>query len=116
LTERLDQHRGGGKQQITVKHVTVNADQAVVADQIVSGRDKEAVATNLLTTTGSYYYAFSLYLLIVSSMFPCCFINGSGTGEINRCALIARTFCYVASQRRINPRFLSSITDRKGVD
>ena len=29
LTERLDQHRGRGQQQITVKHVTVNADQAV---------------------------------------------------------------------------------------
>jgi len=48
LTERLDQHRGRGQQQITVKHVTVNADQAVVADQIVSGRDEEAIATNLL--------------------------------------------------------------------
>ena len=39
LTERLDQHRGRGQQQITVKHVTVNADQAVVADQIVSAKD-----------------------------------------------------------------------------
>ena len=39
LTERLDQHRGRGQQQITVKHVTVNADQAVVADQIVSGKE-----------------------------------------------------------------------------
>jgi len=48
LTERLDQHRGRGQQQIIVKHVTVNADQAVVADQIVSGRDKESIATNLL--------------------------------------------------------------------
>ena len=28
LTERLDQHRGRGQQQIVVKHVTVNADQA----------------------------------------------------------------------------------------
>jgi len=27
LTERLDQHRGRGQQQITVKHVTVHADQ-----------------------------------------------------------------------------------------
>src|SRR6267143_210436 len=34
LTERLDQHRGRGQQQITVKHVTVNADQALVADTI----------------------------------------------------------------------------------
>jgi hypothetical protein len=39
LTERLDHHRGRGQQQIIVKHVTVNADQAVVADQIVSGKD-----------------------------------------------------------------------------
>jgi hypothetical protein len=39
LTERLDHHRGRGQQQITVKHVTVNADQAVVADQIVRGKD-----------------------------------------------------------------------------
>lgn len=30
LTERLDQHRGRGQQQITVKHVTVNADQALL--------------------------------------------------------------------------------------
>jgi len=32
LTERLDQHRGRGQQQIVVKHVTVNADQALVTD------------------------------------------------------------------------------------
>ena len=38
LTERLDQHRGRGQQQITVKHITVNADQAVVTDSVVSGR------------------------------------------------------------------------------
>src|SRR3982074_2819590 len=31
LTERLDHHRGRGQQQIVVKHVTVNADQAMVA-------------------------------------------------------------------------------------
>ena len=37
LTERLDQHRGRGQQQITVKHVTVNADQALVADNITTG-------------------------------------------------------------------------------
>jgi hypothetical protein len=37
LTERLDHHRGRGQQQITVKHVTVNADQAVVTDQLVTG-------------------------------------------------------------------------------
>jgi len=49
LTERLDQHRGRGQQQITVKHVTVNADRAVVADQIVSGKGKEVLSTTLLT-------------------------------------------------------------------
>ena len=32
LTERLDRHRGAGQQQITVKHVTVNADNAIVGD------------------------------------------------------------------------------------
>jgi hypothetical protein len=48
LTERLDQHRGRGQQQITVKHVTVNADQAVVTDQIVSSKGKETIATKLL--------------------------------------------------------------------
>ena len=37
LTERLDQHRSRGQQQITVKHVTVNADQALVADTITTG-------------------------------------------------------------------------------
>jgi hypothetical protein len=46
LTERLDQHRGRGQQQITVKHVTVNADQAVVTDQVVSG--KQGVSPALL--------------------------------------------------------------------
>jgi hypothetical protein len=49
LTERLDQHRGRGQQQITVKHVTVNADQAVVTDQIVSGKAKDAGTAALLT-------------------------------------------------------------------
>jgi hypothetical protein len=32
LTERLDRHRGAGQQSITVKHVTVNADNAIVAN------------------------------------------------------------------------------------
>lgn len=36
LSEALDRHRGRGQQQITVKHVTVNAEQAVVTDQIVT--------------------------------------------------------------------------------
>jgi hypothetical protein len=30
LTERLDRHRGAGQQSITVRHVTVNADNAIV--------------------------------------------------------------------------------------
>jgi hypothetical protein len=52
LTERLDQHRGRGQQQITVKHVTVNADQAVVTDTVVTGRNNEAMtAAKLLTAT-----------------------------------------------------------------
>ena len=38
LTERLDNHRGRGQQQITVKHVTVNADQAVVTETVVTGK------------------------------------------------------------------------------
>ena len=37
LIERLDQHRSRGQQQITVKHITVNADQAVVADTVTTG-------------------------------------------------------------------------------
>jgi hypothetical protein len=37
LTERLDQHRGRGQQQIVVKHVTVNADQALVTDSVATG-------------------------------------------------------------------------------
>jgi hypothetical protein len=37
LSERFDQHRTRGKQQIIVKHVTVHADQAVVTDQVVTG-------------------------------------------------------------------------------
>ena len=38
LAETLDRHRGRGQQQIIVKHVTVNADQALVADQVVTAR------------------------------------------------------------------------------
>jgi hypothetical protein len=37
LSEALDRHRGKGQQQITVKRITVNADQAVVADTVVGG-------------------------------------------------------------------------------
>jgi hypothetical protein len=56
LTERLDQHRGRGQQQITVKHVTVNADQALVADTITTGKPSQRSPArppgNLLTTGG----------------------------------------------------------------
>ena len=37
LSEALDRHRGRGQQTMVVKHVTVNADQALVADQVVTG-------------------------------------------------------------------------------
>jgi hypothetical protein len=37
LSERIDQHRTRGQHQIVVKHVTVQADQAVVTDQVVTG-------------------------------------------------------------------------------
>jgi hypothetical protein len=40
LSERLDQHRGRSQQQIIVKHVTVNADQALVADTITADRGR----------------------------------------------------------------------------
>ena len=43
---RLDQHRGRGQQQILVKNVTVNADQALVTDQVIS---KQTTAGRLLT-------------------------------------------------------------------
>lgn len=43
LTERLDQHRGRGQQSITVKHVTVNADQAMVAETITTGTTAPAL-------------------------------------------------------------------------
>jgi hypothetical protein len=39
LTQRLDHHRGRGQQQIVVKHVTtVNADQAVITESIMTGK------------------------------------------------------------------------------
>jgi hypothetical protein len=52
LTERLDQHRGRGHQQIVVKHVTVNADQAMVAESIVAGNVPRE-ETSLLAATGA---------------------------------------------------------------
>jgi hypothetical protein len=36
LADALDRHRGKGQQTVVVKHVTVNAEQAVVADQVVT--------------------------------------------------------------------------------
>jgi hypothetical protein len=39
LAQTLDRHRGRG-QQIVVKHVTVNADQALLTDQLISGVDR----------------------------------------------------------------------------
>jgi hypothetical protein len=50
LTERLDQHRGRGQQQIVVKHVTVNADQAVVTDRVVTGKNNEVAPSAKLIT------------------------------------------------------------------
>jgi hypothetical protein len=40
LTERLDEHRGH-RQQTTVKHVTVSADQAVVTDSVLVEKSRE---------------------------------------------------------------------------
>jgi hypothetical protein len=50
LSERLDAHRNRGQQQIVVKHVTVNADQALVANTVTTGRPAPAAtsATALL--------------------------------------------------------------------
>ena len=54
LTERIDQHRGRAQQQITVKHVTVNADQAVVTETVVTGKstnNSEPSPAQLATVT-----------------------------------------------------------------
>jgi hypothetical protein len=53
LTERLDQHRGRGQQQIVVKHVTVNADQAVVTDTVVTGKNNEAMTAAKLVAASA---------------------------------------------------------------
>jgi hypothetical protein len=55
LTERLDNHRGRGQQKITVKHVTVNADQAVVTETVVTGKstnNSEPSTAQLPAVTG----------------------------------------------------------------
>jgi hypothetical protein len=53
LTERLDNHRNQGKQQIIVQHTTtVNANQAVVSDSVVTSKNKEAASSaKLLAAT-----------------------------------------------------------------
>ena len=53
LTERLDQHRSRGQQQIVVKHVTVNADQAMVADSIVAGSAPGKEAMQLMPASAA---------------------------------------------------------------
>jgi hypothetical protein len=46
LTERLDHHRNQGKQQIVVQHTTtVNANQAVVTDSVVTGKSTDAASS-----------------------------------------------------------------------
>jgi hypothetical protein len=53
ISDRIDQHRTRGKQQIIVKHVTVHADQAVVTDQVVtdSPATNAAVSPAVLAST-----------------------------------------------------------------
>ena len=53
LTERLDNHRNQGKQQIIVQHTTtVNANQAVVSDSVVTGKNNDAASSaKLLAAT-----------------------------------------------------------------
>jgi hypothetical protein len=53
LTERLDHYRGPGQQQIVVKHVTVNADQALVTDTIVTGKNNEATTAATLVAASA---------------------------------------------------------------
>jgi hypothetical protein len=49
LTERIDHHRNQGKQQIVVQHTTtMNADQAVITDSVVTGKNNEASSAKLL--------------------------------------------------------------------
>ena len=46
LTERLDHHRNQGKQQIVVQHTTtVNANQAVVTDSVVTGKSNDSASS-----------------------------------------------------------------------
>jgi hypothetical protein len=65
LSEALDRHRGKGQQQITVKHVTVNADQAVIADTVVGSRKEPAEASN--EAKNSAFYLAAIYFRSVKS-------------------------------------------------
>jgi hypothetical protein len=50
LTERLDHHRNRGQQQIVVQHTTtVNANQAVVTDSLMTGKNNEVASSGKLT-------------------------------------------------------------------
>jgi hypothetical protein len=54
LSERLDQHRGRGQQQITVKHVTTNnvtADQAIIAESVTTGGARDVASPALLAAS-----------------------------------------------------------------
>ena len=51
LTERLDQRRGRGQQQIMVKHVTVNADQQWSPIKLLAAEAKESTAALLTSGT-----------------------------------------------------------------
>lgn len=53
LSERLDQHRNRGQQQITVKHVTVNAENAMVADSITTAKPASDLQPANLLAAGS---------------------------------------------------------------
>jgi hypothetical protein len=54
LTERLDHHRGRGQQKIVVQHVTTNnvtADQAVIADNLVTNKPAGNAALKSVTAS-----------------------------------------------------------------
>jgi hypothetical protein len=53
LTERLDHHRNRGQQKIVVQHTTttVNADQALITDRVVTGKNSEEASSAELITT-----------------------------------------------------------------
>jgi hypothetical protein len=53
LTERLDHHRGRGQQKIVVQHVTTNnvtADQALIAESVVTGGTAHTAPLSLTAT------------------------------------------------------------------